>query len=171
MSEIIALRIIHVLGGLFWVGSALFNSWFLFPAMREAGPAAGAVMGSLRRRHLFTVLPIVALVTILAGVRLMWITSANFSADYFNSPRGSMFAWSGTAAIAAFAVGMIVGRPAGMKMGHVQLALSNAVDESERARLRDQLRGLELRAHWAGVVAQVLLIIAAAGMAAARYMV
>lgn len=165
------LRVVHVLGGLFWVGSALFNAIYLFPAMREAGPAAGAIMGSMRRRRLFLVLPLVALVTILAGVRLMWITSADFSAAYFQSARGSMFAWSGTAAIAAFVIAMALARPTAMKMGAMQQTLAKAQDDVERAKLAAGLQGLQRRNRVISFVVNALLIVAAAGMAAARYMV
>jgi uncharacterized membrane protein len=171
MAEIIVLRIIHVVGGLFWVGTALFNSFFLFPAMSEAGPAAGTIIGSMRRRHLFTVLPLVALITILAGIRLMWITSADFSAEYFQSGRGSTFAWSGTAAIAAFIIGITLGRPTGMKMGAVQQSLGNAQDDTERARLAAELQRLQRRNRILSIVVNTLLVLTAAGMAAARYVV
>ena len=170
MTEIIVLRIVHVLAGMFWVGSALFNTFFLLPAMAQAGPAAGAVMAGMRQRHIFIVLPAVALVTILAGVRLMQITSANFSAAYFNSPRGSMFAWSGTAAIAAFVGGMLFGRPTGLRMARVQQALASAADDAERATLSARLARLQRLNRWVTMVVLALLIIAAAGMSAARYM-
>jgi uncharacterized membrane protein len=171
MQEIIVLRVVHVLGGLFWVGSALFNSIYLFPAMASAGAAAGAIMGSMRQRHLFIVLPGIALLTILSGVRLMWITSADFSAAYFESGRGATFAWGGTFAIVAFLLGVLIGRPTGMRMGKVQQALANAPDDETRGELAGQLARLNRRGMVVGWTANVLLILAASFMAAARYVV
>lgn len=171
MTEIIGLRIVHVLGGLFWVGSALFNSFYLFPAMAEAGPAAGAIMGSMRRRHLFIVLPLVALITVLAGIRLMWITSAGFSAEYFATGRGATFGWSGIAAILAFLIGVFIGRPTGLRLGATQQALAGATDQEDRVRLSAELQRLQRRSRVVAQVANILLILAAAGMAAARYVV
>jgi uncharacterized membrane protein len=169
MAEMIVLRIVHVLGGLFWVGTTLFNSLYLFPAMAEAGPAAGAIMGSLQRRRLFMVMPVVALLTILAGLRLMWITSAGFSSAYFASGRGATFGWSGAAAIVAFLIGMFFGRPAGMRMGQVQQAMAKVNDDDARAELRAELQALQRRSTMIGKLVNTLLILAAAGMAAGRY--
>ena len=70
-TELVVLRLVHILGGIFWLGSGLFTTFFLIPALGRAGPAAaGPVMGALQQRRLFTVLPVVALLTILSGVRL-----------------------------------------------------------------------------------------------------
>lgn len=171
MQEIIALRVVHVLGGLFWVGSALFNSIYLFPAMAAAGGAAGAIMGSMRRRHLFIVLPVIALLTILSGVRLMWITSAGFSAAYFQSGRGAVFGWGGIFAIVAFLIGVFIGRPTGMRMGTVQQALTKAEDDRARGELAAELARLQRRSTVLGWTTNTLLILAAACMAAARYVV
>ena len=52
-AEMLILRVVHVLGGIFWVGSALFMAFMLMPALASAGPAAGAVMGAMQRRRLF----------------------------------------------------------------------------------------------------------------------
>src|SRR5688572_13718538 len=72
LTELLVLRIIHILGGIFWLGSGLFTAFFLTPALGRVGPAAvGPVMSALQQRRLFTILPIVAVLTILSGVRLL----------------------------------------------------------------------------------------------------
>ena len=87
-AEILVLRLVHILGGIFWVGSGLFTTFFLVPALASSGPSAGPVMTALQRRHLFTALPVSALLTILSGLRLMWIGSAGFAPAYFASASG-----------------------------------------------------------------------------------
>jgi uncharacterized membrane protein len=167
-GELLALRLVHVLGGIFWVGSALFMALFLFPALASAGPAAGQVMGAMQRRRIFTILPAVAALTLLSGVRLMQLTSDGFSAAYFNSPSGRVFAWGGTFAIAAFVIGMVFARPTGLKLGKLG-ALPPSVDVAEQQR-RDEERGrLQRLVMVFGVVNLVLLLLAAAAMAMARY--
>ena len=102
-AELLLLRLVHILGGIFWVGSGLFTTFFLIPALGRTGPAAaGPVMGALQQRRLFTVLPTVAVLTILSGIRLLQITSAGFSGAYLATLTGRTFLWSGLAAIAAF---------------------------------------------------------------------
>lgn len=75
--EIMVLRLVHVLGGVFWLGSGLFTAFFLMPALATAGPA----------------------------VRLMWIMSGGFSSVYFGSGAGRSFAVSGALAIIGFLAG------------------------------------------------------------------
>jgi uncharacterized membrane protein len=169
MAETFVLRVVHVLGGMFWVGSALFNTFYLFPAMGEAGPAAGPIMGSMRRRHLYVVMPTVALLTILSGVRLMWMTSGGFPAAYFATGPGAIYGWSGAAAIVAFMVGVFVQRPTGMRMGEIQQALAKTTDEHARADMVARLERLQRRNTMVGRVLVVLLIAAATGMAVGRY--
>jgi uncharacterized membrane protein len=169
MVEIIVLRVIHVLGGIFWVGSALFNAIFLFPALGEAGPAAGAIMGAIQRRRLFIVMPIVALLTILSGLRLMWIVSGGFASAWFGTGRGMTFSVSGGAAIVALLLGITVSRPLGQKLGAVRQAMAKTEDAQERARLGAEANALQVRTNRLGFFLTVLLLIAAIGMAVGRY--
>ena len=169
MVEIIVLRLVHVLGGLFWVGSGLFSALYLMPSMAEAGPAAGAVMAGLQRRRLFVVLPIVALLTILSGVRLMWIMSGGFAPAYFTSGRGATFAAAAAAAIVAFLLGITFVRPIGVRMGAVGEALRQASDGEEKARLTSEMSRLQQRAAVMNRINGILLILAAAGMAVGRF--
>ena len=170
MAEIFVLRVVHVLGGMFWIGSALFITFYLLPAMGEAGPAAGPIMGSMRRRHLFVVMPAVALLTILSGARLMWMMSGGFQAGYFATGRGATYGWSGAAAIVAFMVGVFVQRPTGLRMGELQQALAKTTDEPARAEMAARLERLQRRNTVVGQVLLVLLMVAAVGMAVGRYM-
>ena len=169
-AEILVLRLVHILGGVFWVGSGLFSTFFLVPALGSAGPAAGQVMAGLQRRHLFTVLPSVALLTILSGVRLMMITSGGFSPAYFQSDAGRGFAWGGTFAIAAFVLSLLVVRPTAVRSGALAAELARATDDAARADLSARLAGLRKRGALSGLVATALLLIAAGLMAVARYL-
>jgi hypothetical protein len=63
-AELITLRLVHILCGIFWVGSGLFTSLFLLPALAGSRSAMGPVMAGLQRRRLFTVLPTVGLLAI-----------------------------------------------------------------------------------------------------------
>ncbi len=167
-AELIVLRLIHVLGGIFWVGSALFTAIYLVPSLAQAGPAAGQVMGALQRRRLFIVLPTVAVLTVLSGIRLMQLTSDGFSAAYFNSGGGRVFAWGGTFAIAAFVLGMTVARPAGVKLGRLS-TMPPAADPAEQARRLAERAQVARIVSLAGAVNVVLLLAAAGAMAVARY--
>ena len=43
MAELIVLRLIHVLGGIFWIGTMLYNTFFLVPVFTAAGPQVSIV--------------------------------------------------------------------------------------------------------------------------------
>ena len=168
MAELIVLRLIHILGGILWLGSGLFTLFFLQPAMTKAGPAAaGPIIANLQQRRLYTVLPIIALLTILSGIRLMMIVSAG-NPQWFALPIGRTFSISGALAIISFLTAIIIGRPATVRLG--KLASSPASDVANKEALAAEIRSLQKRATWATQAAIGLLILAAAGMAVARYM-
>ena len=169
MTELLVLRIVHVLGGIFWLGSGLFTSFFLIPALGSLGPkAAGPVMGALQQRRLFTVLPVVAILTIVSGVRLLHIASAGFAPAYFDSRTGQTLLWSGVAAVIAFLLSLVVSRPAAIRLGQLSASLAT-IPEAERAGRSSEIERLRRRSSIASTVAMVLLVAAAVGMAVARY--
>ncbi len=77
-TTIILLRLIHILSGVFWVGSVLFVARFLLPTLRAVGPAGGPVMQQLTQvRKLPSFMMVVAILT--PGAK--WVSSAQRSAD------------------------------------------------------------------------------------------
>src|SRR3954462_4572774 len=121
--ELLILRLIHVLCGIFWVGSAVFTGLFLFPALSTPGSQPGPVINALRQRGLMTALPVAALLTIGSGVRLMSLTSARFSGAWFATSPGQAYASAGVAAIIAFLISLLVARPAAVKSAQLGGAL------------------------------------------------
>ena len=166
--ELILLRLVHVLGGMFWVGSGLFSTFFLMPALAGSGSAMGTVMAGLQRRRLYPVLPTVAIVTIASGLRLMWIASAGFDATYFASASGRAFATAGASATLAWLVSAFVVRPTMQRSAALGAALADA-DDAERAELGRQLGVLRRRGQMGVTATTWLLVLGAAGMAVARY--
>jgi uncharacterized membrane protein len=170
MTELIVLRLVHVLGGMFWVGAGLFNFMYLGPSLMAAGPAAaGPVMQTLRRRRLFVVLPTVAVLTLLSGLRLMMITSNGFEASYFRRGVGATFAAGGAAAILAFLIGIMVAMPAQKRMAALGPQIPTAPDETTRGALQAEMARLQRRLGVVGPLVTGLLIAAAVAMAIARY--
>jgi uncharacterized membrane protein len=169
MAELIVLRLLHVVGGVLWVGTGVFNGVYLLPALGASGPAAGSVIGHMRDRKLFTVLPIIALLTVLSGFRLMWLTSGGFPAAYFASTRGATYAAGGVAALIAFLLGVLVVRPAAVRTGQLAERVATA-DASQRETVAKEMAALRGRSTSVGNVVTVLLLASAAAMAVARYL-
>ncbi|MEP6619690.1 MAG: hypothetical protein ABJE47_10250 [bacterium] len=168
LAEILVLRLIHIVGGIFWVGSSLFTALFLAPALTTSGVNAGQVFGALQQRRLFTALPLVAVCVILSGMRLMWIASAG-SATFFASTPGHAFGAAGGCAILAFAISLVVGRPTAVRSARLGAAVATATDE-ERPKIMAQLAALRTRGARANALTTALLTLAAVGMSVARYL-
>jgi uncharacterized membrane protein len=168
-AEIVVLRLIHVLGGIFWVGTAVFVAAFLLPAMGAAGPASSAVMGGLIRRRMFTIVPVVALATMLAGLRLMWINSTGFAASYFASNGGRTYATGAILALVAFTLFLVVNHPAIGTMTRLGQQLAQA-PEHERAPILAEMAAVRAKVTKASTAAATLLALTAVAMAVGRYM-
>lgn len=169
MTTLIVLRLLHIVTGILWGGALVFMTFYLMPAVRDAGPAGGAVMAGLMKRRLMTVLPLVALVTIASGLALVWLASGGNLAGYVQSPSGKLFTSSGGLAILAFAIGVTVSRPAGMEVGRLAARLPQVSDPAERELLAGRMALLQRRNLQASRAVSALVLLAAMGMAVARY--
>jgi hypothetical protein len=167
--ELLLLRLIHILCGIFWVGSGLFTALFLFPSLATPGVQPGPVINALRQRGLMTALPVTALLTIGSGLRLMWLTSAGFSGAWFATAPGHAFATAGASAIVAFLVSLLVARPAAIRSAQLGGAIASAPVE-QRAVLGVEVAKLRRRNAVSSTIVVVLLVLAAAGMSVARYL-
>ena len=168
-AELLALRLIHILGGIFWVGSMIFTTYFLAPAIRSSPAMAGQVMAGLQKRRLFIALPVVALLTIASGLRLLSIASIGFSRAYFSTPTGRTFAASAVAATIAFVLSLLVSRPGFVRIGKLGASLAAAPDDGARDGIAAEMARITRRVAISNALVVVLLLSAAAGMAIARY--
>lgn len=168
-AEILVLRLVHILGGVVWVGSMVFVTVFLGPALQQVGPAAGQVMGALQQRRMMVFMPVVGILTILSGLRLYWIMSDGFASPYTSSATGMTFGMAGLLAILAFIIGMSFARPAMVRSGQIAARMASASD-AERPGMQAEMQRLRARGQSASLAVLVLLILAAVGMAVARYL-
>jgi hypothetical protein len=165
---VVLMRLLHILLGVFWAGTIFFNTIFLGPAIRDAGPDGAKVFGGLARRNFLNILPIVAVINILSGLYLLWKVSAGFTPDYFRTSTGMAFAFGGVMAIMGFGIGIMVMRPAML----AAMALGQAAAQAppaERDEKLAQAQALSLRGAGAGRLIAVLLALAVAAMAVGRY--
>jgi uncharacterized membrane protein len=168
-AEVLILRLVHILSGIMWVGSGMYASFFLVPALSSSPAVMGQVVAGLQRRRVFLVLQIVAALTILSGLRLLWIDSAGFAASYFAAGTGRMFSIGAGAAIIAAVLSFGVARPAMVRAGAIAASLGASSDSTERGRLTPDLDKLRRRAAIADTLAVGFGLLAASAMAIARY--
>jgi uncharacterized membrane protein len=167
--ELLILRLIHVLGGIFWVGSVLFTTLFLMPALALAGANPGQIMGALQRRGFMTVMPIVGLLTVGSGLRLLYITSGGFTPAFFGTPMGRALSLGGNSAILAFLISIFVMRRGNIRSARLGTELAT-VDDTRRTSITRELATLRRRGTVASTIVVVLLVLASCAMASARYL-
>ena len=108
----IILRFLHVFGGAFWFGSAIFMGFFISPAVAATAEAGQRFMGHLvLKARVHTIIAAVAGTTILAGALLYWIDSDGFSSAWTRSGPGVVFGIGGFFGLIGFIFGMMkIGR-------------------------------------------------------------
>ena len=166
---IVVLRLVHIVFGIAWAGTIFFFVTMLEPSVRAAGPEGGKVMFQLFNRHYLEILPVVAGLTILAGVLLLWRVSAGFSSQWMGSRTGITFSTGALSAIVAFLVGMIGMRPLANRMLEIMRTLPTVTDDATRTALTNEMGGLRTRTRTYARAVAVFLLIAAMAMSVARY--
>ncbi len=168
-SHVVVLRLVHILGGVYWAGTIFFFSTFLQPSIQELGPDGGKVMIKFFERGFLNTLPAVALVTLASGLWLLWISSNGFDPAYMGSGTGIAISTGGVFATAAFLVGLFVVRPTALRVWSVSKELPNAADEGKRAALMAEMGVLRARMGAAARVVFMMLVVAVSLMAVGRY--
>jgi len=164
----IVLRLVHVVGGVLWVGFAVFGAFYLFPSIAETGPDGGKVMAVLERRGLLTGVPIVALLTVLSGLWL-YLRAARTAPGFGSSGMGMTLGFGGVCALIALGIGMLVISPSMNRAAAAAQQATQAQAPEERQTLLGLSTRLRSRAAAAARIAALLLIVAAGAMAIGRY--
>jgi hypothetical protein len=165
----LSVRVFHVLLGASWLGAALFTSFFLIPALQEAGPAGGAVMIGLVRRKLPIFIASIAGLTVLTGLWLYWRFTDGFDPGISSTMGGRVFGTGGLLGLVSLIIaGSVVSR--NMKSA-VRLLTDAAAQPDGPARAAQMERAIACRgkaAVGARIVA-ILLVITIMLMAMGHY--
>jgi hypothetical protein len=167
---IVVLRLLHIVCGALWVGFAVFTAFYLLPAVTDTGPDGGKVVAALQRRGLLTILPILALGTILPGLWLYWHVSGGFSGPFMRSRFGMAIGTGAAVALVAYVIGMTVSRPVMGRIGTLMQSMATMTDDKARQAAMQEIGRLRARAALAGRVVGWMLLFAVGAMAVARYL-
>jgi hypothetical protein len=162
------LRFTHVFFGALWVGMFAFMTFFLMPALAEAGPEGGKLMGALARRRIPVIMPVLALITIISGLWLFQRLSGGHPGGLMATSTGKAFGFGGLAALLAFLIGIFGARPVMMRSMKLSESVPTALPE-QRAGITAELQRLRVRGATLNRVVTALLLLALAAMAVARY--
>jgi uncharacterized membrane protein len=169
LALFLSLRLLHVVAGAAWVGALLFIARFLLPTVSAIGPAGGAVMQHLTQvRRLQRYMMGTALLTIFSGFALYW-HAAQAGPGWPATRSGQAFGLGGLLGVLAVILGVVVNSPTAQRLG----ALAGSVHAAGRpptAEEQAELGRLRTRLGRAGNAAAILVVLAVAMMAVARYL-
>lgn len=165
----IALRLIHVLAGVFWAGAVFFVVSFLLPSMRDAGPGGQAVARQLIviRKYPLKILAI-AIVTVLSGIGLYMKDVSMSNGAFARSHAGMTYGIGAASALATLVVGFIVLTPAANRLGALG-AVIQAGGAPPTAEQQAEMARLQARMTMGSRLAASFLLVAVITMAVARY--
>jgi hypothetical protein len=153
---------------MFWSGAVFYLISFLVPAFREVGPDGAKVFASLRRRRMFTWIPVIATVTVLSGFWLYMMRMGGGTG--WAMTREAM--WLGTGGVTgtlALILGVVGMRAPTLKADDLSGeagAMAPGADRDAKMALAQKLRG---RALMSVRATATLLLITVIAMAIARY--
>lgn len=167
--DFVVVRLIHILGGAFWLGAAVTMFLFLQPTAQATAPESQRFMLHLLRNRRFSeVVLAAALLTGVAGAILFWRDTSGLRLATITQPQILGFTIGGLAGAIALLLFLFVGYPAGRRM----IAIGGKLEAERRPPSEDEQRVLAAAQRVlsrVGVTVLVLLVIAAGAMATARY--
>jgi uncharacterized membrane protein len=166
---LILFRVIHVVAGTLWAGTAIFYFFLVEPAAKTLGATAPRFMQALIEKRRYPLyMNIASALTILAGALLYWNTSGGLQMLWIQSGPGLGFTIGSAAAIAAYLIGFFMIRPRAERLGTLgqQIGMSggapNPTQAAELQKLDQEIRSVER-------IDVILLTISLLMMATARY--
>lgn len=169
--DILVLRLVHIVSGAFWFGAALTMFLFLQPTAQATASAGQAFMLHLLRNRRFSeVVLTAAMLTVGAGSILFWRDSGGLQLTWMSEPPGLGFTVGAAAAWVALLIFASIGYPTGRRL----VAIGDRLDRVHRPPTAEELQalaGAQRVLQRVGVTVLILLAIAIAAMATARYWV
>ena len=162
------LRVVHVLLGAIWVGSTVFLTLRLMPAIEKSGPAGGQVMVALNRNGVTAFFASIGGTTVLTGLYLYWRFTGGFDPAISAGHAGMAFGLGGVCGILALILGgAVVGRSSN-RIVDLMEQLPKAPDAQKGAILQE-VNGLRQKLKTFGSIVLLLQVIAVVLMALGHY--
>lgn len=162
---IIILRLVHIFGGVFWVGAAWIGAIYLEPTARALGPEGGKFVGYMLtvRRYSISIM-VAAILTLLAGWGLWFML---FGVPMLNTTIGMTFFIGGIVGLIAGGLGGAMGSTGG-KLARLGAEIGQQ-GKPPTPEQQTQMRALQGRMRQYGVWVAILTSIALFLMAIARH--
>lgn len=159
------LRIIHIVGGIFWVGGSLIMSFFVAPTVRATGEAGQKFVGNLMNNQKFSSRMAAASgSTILAGL-ILYALDARAGEAWLRSDFATGLGIGAGFALVGFVFGILVGRTA-RAMAQLGAQMQGKPSPEQLTRMQ----AIQKQQATYSNLSTVALLLAVIFMAIARYM-
>jgi uncharacterized membrane protein len=166
---LIVLRILHIFGGVFWVGGAIVHVAFIEPTARATAPEGHKFVQYLVGRGRFSLfMNVVSALTVLSGALLYWHASGGLQISWMKFGPGLGYTIGTVVAILVYFLGLLMIRPRADHLGGLGRQIGAAGGVPTSAQLAE-LHKVNHELTLIGRVDFVLLAVALLAMATARY--
>ncbi|MEI2691952.1 MAG: hypothetical protein V9H69_20505 [Anaerolineae bacterium] len=159
------LRVVHIVAGAFWVGSALMIALVILPGLRKAGPGSER---ALPMAQISQAMGLSSMLTTVAGL-LLYVLVSRLALGWIASSFGLILTLGALAGLAAWLLGLLSTGPTAKKLAALggQIQAAGGPPKPEQAAELGRLQAKLVRSStWSTVLATLALIF----MAAARYL-
>lgn len=164
----IVLRLIHIMGGVFWVGAAWMLAGFIQPTAKAAGPDAAKFMQRLMQSRLSILISVSAVLTVVSGA-LLYDRVFGTQWRLMVTRAGIGFSLGALAGFIALGIGGGVISPASARMSRLnrEIQAAGQPPTPEQMALMGQLQARIASATlWSAIISGIALFF----MAIARYL-
>jgi putative copper export protein len=165
---IVALRLIHIAGGVFWAGAVWLFARYVEPTATAAGPEGGRFLQRFAGSGYTPAVMSAGLGTIVAGIALMWIDSGGFQPAFMGSHFGIVLSVGALSAVVAAVFGLGLGARNALRLKAVGAAVQGQPGGPTPQQVAE-MQEIQGKLRTGGRVAAVLLGVTVVCMAIARY--
>jgi uncharacterized membrane protein len=163
------LRIIHIFGGVFWVGGSVMHVAFIEPSAKATAPEGTKFVQYLMGRGRFALfMTISSALTVISGGLLFWYASGGLQPGWITSGPGLVYTMGSVVGILVYIFGMTLVKPRADQLGALGREIAAAGGAPTPTQMA-QLQKLDQELTLVGRVDFALLAISTLAMATARY--
>lgn len=167
---VLVLRLLHIFGGVFWVGGTFMLAGYIEPTARAMGLDGGKFMQRFAGQSGFSqAMSVAAIANVVAGVLLYWHDSGGLQLTWITTATGVTFTLGGLAGITSAVIGFAITGSASTKLAEVGKQIASAGGPPAPEKLA-QVQALQEKLRQGGRINTVLMIVALLGMSIARYL-
>lgn len=166
---VVILRIIHIISGVFWVGTIWYFALFFLPRVKTLGQDTGRIMQTITAPPYPTSMTAAGILVVLSGIVMYWSGSAGLSRAWIATTPGIVLSIAGILGIAAVLIGLFESRPTTVRMGQLGREAA-ASGKPPSPAVMQEMQALSAKLERALYRTAYILLITVIGMATFRYL-